>query len=86
MADSSKPASETPTSETETQLAQSVRELEGIRYALDQSAIVATTDVTGRIKYVNDKFCEISRYSRAEPARSGSPHPEFAAPSQGVHP
>jgi PAS domain S-box-containing protein len=64
MADTSKPTSET--SETETQLAQSVRELEDIRYALDQSAIVATTDVTGRIKYVNDKFCEISKYSRPE--------------------
>lgn len=53
-------------SETESQLARSVRELEDIRYALDQSAIVATTDVQGRIKYVNDKFCEISKYSRAE--------------------
>jgi PAS domain S-box-containing protein len=53
-------------SSPEGQLAQSVRELENIRYALDQSAIVATTDVTGRIKYVNDKFCEISKYSRAE--------------------
>ena len=53
-------------SDTENQLAQSVRELEDIRYALDQSAIVATTDVQGRIKYVNDKFCEISKYSRAE--------------------
>src|SRR5687767_7063182 len=61
MADPAKPASE-----TETQLAQSVRELEDIRYALDQSAIVATTDVAGRIKYANDKFCEISKYSRAE--------------------
>jgi PAS domain S-box-containing protein len=53
-------------SETENQLAQSVRELEDIRYALDQSAIVATTDVQGRIKYVNDKFCEISKYLRTE--------------------
>src|SRR5262245_52723240 len=44
----------------------STRELENIRYALDQSAIVATTDVPGRIKYVNDKFCEISKYSRDE--------------------
>jgi PAS domain S-box-containing protein len=61
MVDSSK----TP-SETESQLAQSMRELEDIRYALDQSAIVATTDVQGHIKYVNEKFCEISKYSRAE--------------------
>jgi PAS domain S-box-containing protein len=47
-------------------LTRSVRELEDIRYALDQSAIVATTDVNGRIKYVNDKFCEISKFEREE--------------------
>jgi PAS domain S-box-containing protein len=44
----------------------SVRELEDFRYALDQSAIVATTNVQGVIQYVNDKFCDISEYSREE--------------------
>jgi PAS domain S-box-containing protein len=44
----------------------SLRNLDEIRYALDQAAIVAATDHRGIITYANDKFCEISKYSREE--------------------
>ena len=42
------------------------RQLADFKRALDHAAIVAITDVHGRITYANDKFCEISGYSREE--------------------
>ena len=36
------------------------------KFALDQHAIVSTTDVDGTISYVNEKFCEICGYAADE--------------------
>ena len=44
----------------------SLKELEFQKFAVDQHSIVSLADHTGKIIYSNDKFSEISQYSRDE--------------------
>ncbi|MFQ3535105.1 MAG: GAF domain-containing protein [Aggregatilineales bacterium] len=53
-------------SSAEADLRDALRIAEQFRVALDEAAIVAITDVRGIIEYANDKFCQISKYSREE--------------------
>ena len=70
--------------QTDTQLQHPIKELADVKFALDQSSIVAITDDKGRIIEVNDQFCEIAGYSRDEPI--GQTHSQYLPlPRWAIH-
>lgn len=42
------------------------KELEDVKFALDKANTVSITDIDGNIIYVNDLFCQTSKYTREE--------------------
>lgn len=69
--------------ETDTaQLQKQIAELTAHWAALDQFAIIAETDLQGRITYVNEQFCRISKYRKEE--LIGKDHRETV--NSGYHP
>lgn len=57
---------ETNLKESHQQLMLTLAELAAQKYAIDQHSIVSITDIKGTITYANDKFCQISGYSKKE--------------------
>jgi PAS domain S-box-containing protein len=60
------PTTDSEISPIEESLRKSLKETSDYKYALDESSIVAITDQKGIIKYVNNNFCKISKYSAEE--------------------
>jgi sigma-B regulation protein RsbU (phosphoserine phosphatase) len=52
--------------QAEERLRASLKQLENLRYAVDQASLVGITNRAGTIIEVNDKFCEVTGYSRDE--------------------
>ena len=52
--------------EAEASLDSTLKDLRAYKFALDESSILAITDRRGRITLVNERFCEVSKYSRDE--------------------
>jgi PAS domain S-box-containing protein len=50
----------------ELELKKSMQELIDIKFALDESSIVAITDSRGTITYINEQFSQISKYPKEE--------------------
>lgn len=50
----------------EIQLSKVFKESENIKFALDKATTISVTNLDGEIIYVNDLFCEISKYKREE--------------------
>lgn len=50
----------------ESELKKSMQELIDIKFALDESSIVAITDSRGTITYINEQFSQISKYQKEE--------------------
>ncbi|PIC64201.1 PAS domain S-box protein [Sporosarcina sp. P13] len=48
------------------EFAKTRNDLHNFKYALDEAAVVAICNAQGVITYVNDQFCQLSKYSRDE--------------------
>lgn len=52
--------------ESNRMLESALSQLSAFNEAINQNAVVSTTDTEGKITYVNDRFCELSGYARDE--------------------
>lgn len=52
--------------ENDAQSQKLLKELNDMKYALDKAAVIFITNEKGIVNYVNDKFCELSMYSKED--------------------